>query len=224
MVLKELILQANHLTSLLHFYKEIMDLPVTFSDDNSLKILAGNSMLIFEKNEIIPDPYYHIAFTISSNKFEEAYKWFTDRTSLLWIPDDQSFVADFQRWNAKSFYFYDPAGNILEIIVRFDLESNSDKPFSGASICNISEIGIVFPALDFSYEVHQFMQEFHLGYFEKQPPGPNFKVAGDDEGLFIMVPEGRDWSPGTGKKSVIFPLSVTFENGGHQFIWTSEMN
>ena len=223
MLLNEITLQANHLTSLHHFYKEIMDLPVLFADPHLLKIGAGNSTLIFENNEEIEDPYYHIAFTIPSNKFEEAFEWFDSKVSLLWVPDSKSFVADFTRWNAKSFYFYDPAGNILEIIVRFDLRNNSEKLFSGALICNISEVGIVLPALDFDHHVNQFMKKYSLHFFERQPPGPNFKVIGDDEGLFIMVPEGRDWSPGTGKKSVIFPLSVIFENQDVPLKWTSKM-
>ena len=221
MLLKEITLQANYLSSLYHFYKEIMDLPVLFSDDNLIKIKAGNSILIFEKNKEIVDPYYHVAFNIPSNKFEEAFNWFNSKVSLLWIPDYKSFVADFTRWNAKSFYFYDPAGNILELIARFDLENNSEESFSGAAICNISEIGIVLPALDFVHHVDRFMKKYAMHFFEKQPPGPNFKVAGDDDGLFIMVPEGRDWSPGTGKKSVIFPLSVTFENPEGIFNWNS---
>ena len=219
MLLTKIILQANHLTSLNHFYREVMGLPVSILDDNSLEIRAGDTILIFEKNEKIKNPYYHIAFNIPSNKFEEAFEWFNSKLSPLWMSDYKSFVADFTRWNAKSFYFYDPSGNILEMIVRFDLENNSDANFSGASICNISELGIVFPALDFEYHVDQIMETYGLQFFDKQPPGPNFKVAGNDEGLFIMVPEGRDWWPGTGKKSVIFPISVSFETENGQFIW-----
>ena len=201
-----------------------MDLPVLFSDENKLEIRAGNSTLIFQKNENAEDPYYHIAFNIPSNKFEEGLEWFRSRVPLLWVYDYKSYVADFTSWNAKSFYFYDPAGNILEIIARFDLENKSDTKFSGLSICNISELGIVFPALEFDYHVDRFMKKYSLAFFDKQPPGPHFKVAGDDDGLFIMVPEGRDWSPDTGKKSVIFPVSVTFENPDGQFKWTSKTN
>lgn len=224
MLLTEITLQANHLVSLNHFYKEIMDLPVLFSEENKLEISAGNSTLIFERNEMIEDPYYHIAFNIPSNKFEEAFEWFKSKLSLLWVYDFKSYVADFTRWNAKSFYFYDPAGNILEMIARFDLENNLETSFSGASICNVSELGVVFPALDFDDHVDHFMKKYGLHFFDKQPPGPNFKVAGDNDGLFIMVPEGRDWSPGTGKKSVIFPVSVSFENSNGQFKWTSNTN
>lgn len=219
MLLTKITLQANHLTSLKHFYKEVMGLPVLFLEEDKLEIRAGNSRLIFEENEKIEDPYYHIAFNIASNKFEEAFEWFKSKVLLLWVYDYKSYVADFTRWNAKSFYFYDPAGNILEIISRFDLNNISEEPFSGTSISNVSELGIVFPALDFADHVARFMEKYSLHFFDKQSPGANFKVAGNDEGLFIMVPEGRNWSPGTGKKSVIFPVSVSFETQNGYFKW-----
>ncbi|MEO7313588.1 MAG: hypothetical protein ABIW47_00270 [Ginsengibacter sp.] len=220
MLLTEIILQANSLTSLYQFYKEVMNLPVLFSDENTLRIQAASSDLVFEMNEEIKDPFYHIAFNIPSNKFEEAYEWFKPRVSFLWVHDYKSYVAYFTNWNAKSFYFYDSGGNILEMIARFDLDNKITKEFSGSSIVNISELGMVFPAHNFGYEVAAFMKKYSLHFFDKQPPGINFKVAGDDNGLFIIVPEGRDWSPGTGKKSVIFPLSVSFETEYGQFNWS----
>ena len=219
MLLTEIILQANSLTSLHDFYKEEMGLPVLFLEENTLQIQAGKSILVFKKNEEIKEPFYHIAFNIPSNKFDEAYNWYKSRFALLWIYDYKNDVADFKNWNAKSFYFYDPAGNILEIIARFDLNNQIKTEFTGVSICNISELGIVFPAHNFDYTVANFMKKYSLHFFEKQPPGPNFKVTGDDNGLFIMVPEGRDWSPDTGKKSEIFPIAVSFETPNGQFIW-----
>ncbi len=219
MLLTEIILQANSLTSLHRFYKEVMDLPVLFSDENTLQVQAGKSVLVFKKNGEIKDPFYHFAFDIPANKFEEAYSWFKPGVSFLWVNDYKSYVADFTNWNAKSFYFYDPAGNILEIIARFDLDNMVTREFSGASICSISELGIVFPFHNFSFEISDFMRKYSLQFFKKQPPGPNFKVTGDEHGLFIMVPEGRDWFPDTGKKSVIFPISVSFETKHGQFKW-----
>jgi hypothetical protein len=42
---------------------------------------------------------------------------------------------------------------------------------------------------------------------------PQFKAIGDDEGLFIVVPENRNWYP-TNKPAGIFPMNVEFENKG----------
>ncbi|MEO6681345.1 MAG: hypothetical protein ABIN48_00845 [Ginsengibacter sp.] len=222
MLLTEISLQANHLTTLQKFYEGVMNLPVSISDKNSLKIHAGNTVLIFEENKTRTNPYYHFAFNIPSNKFEEAFDWFKPKVSFLWLDEYKSYIADFQNWNAKSFYFYDPSGNILEIISRFELENVSEEKFSGSSICNISELGIVFPAETFESDVEEFMKQYSLSFFKKQPSLPTFKAAGDDQGLFIMVPYNRDWYPGTKKKSASFPLSVSFTTDRGRFSWESK--
>jgi hypothetical protein len=48
-------------------------------------------------------------------------------------------------------------------------------------------------------------------------------VLGDDEGLFIIVTENRNWYP-TNKPSAIFPLEVTVEtlSGQGQLIVRSQ--
>ena len=219
MLLTEIILQANSLTSLHQFYKEVMDLPVSFSDESTLQVQVGKSTLIFEKNSGLVQPFYHIAFNIPSNQFDEVYAWFKPKVEFLWVEDYKSYIADFKNWNAKSFYFYDPEGNILEVISRRDLNYFSAFPFSGKSIFNVSELGIVFSAHNYEVEVEEFMRIFSLQFFIKQPPGPHFSVCGDEQGLFIMVPEGRNWYPETKKKSVHFPLTVSFTTENGQFKW-----
>ena len=121
MLLKELRLKANHLSVLHNFYKEVLELPKVYSNENSLTIIAGTSKIIFEKTNEVENPFYHFAFNIPSNKFEEAFQWMKEKVELLWLDDYKSYVAGFVNWHAKSFYFTDPAGNILELIARFDL-------------------------------------------------------------------------------------------------------
>ena len=88
--------------------------------------------LIFDEIDTTGNPFYHFAFNIPSNKFEEAFQWMQTRVDLLWLDDYKSYIADFTNWNAKSFYFTDPAGNILEFISRFDLDDIAAEPFSAA--------------------------------------------------------------------------------------------
>ena len=104
MLLTEIILQANSLTSLHQFYKEVMDLPVSFSDESTLQVQVGKSTLIFEKNSGLVQPFYHIAYNIPSNQFDEVYAWFKPKVEFLWVEDYKSYIADFKNWNAKSFY------------------------------------------------------------------------------------------------------------------------
>ncbi len=63
----------------------------------------------------------------------------------MWIDDDKSFIADFIDWHARSVYFFDPAGNIVELIARDDLNDVADGAFSSRQFRNISETGLVLP-------------------------------------------------------------------------------
>src|SRR5258708_11611611 len=149
MLLKEVQLQTNHLSALNNFYKEVLELTTGHSDKKSIVVTAGKSKLIFEETDADVNPFYHFAFNIPSNKFEEAFEWMKQKVELLWLEDYKSYIADFVNWHAKSFYFTDPAGNILELIARFDLNDIADEKFSSTHIRNISEIGLVFPVNSF---------------------------------------------------------------------------
>ncbi|MEO8764309.1 MAG: hypothetical protein ABI416_08480 [Ginsengibacter sp.] len=214
MILKEIRLQTKQLSSIFNFYTNIVELPVTHQGNNSIAIVAGASTIIFDDTASVENPFYHLAFNIPSNKLEEAFQSMQQRMELLWLNDYKSYLADFRNWRAKSFYFIDPAGNILEFIARFDLEDLANEPFSAGHIRNVSEIGVVIPAEDFDRDVTSILKKYRLAYFDKQPPMPNFRAVGNDEGLFIIVPENRVWFATKNTTSAIFPMEISFiENG-----------
>jgi hypothetical protein len=210
MLLKEIQLQTNHLSALHHFYKDVLELNTVYSNKKNIVITAGKSKLIFEEANVDINPFYHFAFNIPSNKFEEAFEWMKQKVELLWLDDYKSYIANFVNWHAKSFYFSDPSGNILELIARFDLNDNTEEKFSSVHIRNISEIGLVFPADGFDNKVNNLLNEYALSYFDKQPPIPHFRAVGNDEGLFIIVPEHRVWFSTKNMKSKIFPMQIIF--------------
>lgn len=210
MVFNEIQLLANNIPALANFYQQVMELPVVHSGEKSMQISAGNTSLYFGETQEIENPVYHFAFNIPSNKFEEAFKLMKNKVDILWLEDYKSYMADFTKWNAKSFYFEDPAGNILEMISRFDLNDLSNEPFSSRQIRNISEMGLVFPHENFDEEVNDLLQKFGLSYFKKQPPLPHFRAIGNDEGLFVVVPENRIWFGSRNKQAKIAPLQIDF--------------
>ncbi|MDQ6903901.1 MAG: VOC family protein, partial [Bacteroidota bacterium] len=175
-------MKTKHLSELYKFYKDVLELNSSYIDEKSLKIIAGNSQLIFEETIDSGNPFYHFAFNIPNNKFDEAMEWISNKTPLLWLDDYNGYIADFVNWKAKSFYFLDPAGNILEIITRLELKDNVDEPFSSTHIRNISEIGLVYNADDFDSNAQQLLKTFPINYFNKQSPLPHFRAIGDDEG------------------------------------------
>ena len=60
-------------------------------------------------------------------------------------------------------------------------------------IRNVSEIGLVFPVKSFDTDINNLLKQYPLAYFDKQPPMPHFRAVGNDEGLFVIVPENRIW-------------------------------
>ncbi|HKO79449.1 MAG TPA: hypothetical protein VJU78_03600 [Chitinophagaceae bacterium] len=205
----EVQLLSTNITKTQKFYHEILGMEILHTDESSLKISAGLSTLIFKKTNN-QNPFYHFAFTIPANKFDEAHTWASQRVQLLPITPGSS-VADFKNWNAKAFYFYDNNQNIVEFIARFDLDNNSDKPFDGSSIYSISEIGIVTKNAKVDSEA--MLKQYDLSYFSKQPPQDDFVAIGDDNGLFIVVNNRRNWYP-TSKPSGKYWSAVKFEHGG----------
>jgi len=216
MLFKEITLQTKNADALYDFYKNTLQLNVVKANAKTISINAGKTTLIFEQTNNAEKPFYHFAFNIPSNKMEEALQWLKEKVELLWIEDYKSFIAEFTHWNARSVYFLDTAGNIVELIARFDLHDEADETFSPAHIRNVSEIGIVFNAEQFDASVNELMQQYQLEYFSKQPPMKHFRAIGDDEGLFIVVPEHRNWYP-TNIAGGIFPLSVMFENKNKKY-------
>ena len=149
----------------------------------------------------------------------EAFHWLQKRIPVMWLEDYQSHIADFKSWHARSVYFLDPAGNIGELISRFDLDDIQESPFSLEQIRNISEIGLVFPDQSYETQVNKLLHDYPLQYFAKQPPLEHFRAIGDDRGLFIVVPKQRNWFS-TQLPCGIFPISLRFIQNGSAY----EMN
>jgi hypothetical protein len=215
MQIKRLVLQTSYLETLKEFYSSVLELRVDVINGDEILIPIGSSDLIFTETKM-GEPYYHFAINIPSNKIEEAKAWLRDRVTLLWMEDYRSDVADFVNWHAKSVYFYDPAGNILELISRFDLNIESSRLFSSQQFLSISEVGLVLKGDEFDKRIEELQNQYSLSYFSKQPPLPQFRAIGDDEGLFVVVPERRNWYP-TNKPSGIFPITLEFENDNQAY-------
>jgi len=189
------------------FYNEVLGLEIMYKDDSTISFNAGMTKLTFHSSKYL-QPVYHFAFDVPNNKLLEAFSWIEKKTEIMYvIPPDK--IADFYNWNAKSFYFYDNNGNILEFIARNDLDNASHKPFDGKSILSVSEIGLV--SKDVSQQSDELFEKYGLTVYSKQPKLPKFIVLGTVTGLFILVEENRDWYP-TDIKAKSFWTKVVFWN------------
>lgn len=191
------------------FYSKKMGLSFLSANKSSVSFAAGSTKLTFKYSKN-PQAVYHFAFDIPHNKLFEAFDWMEKEVEILDIIPPEK-IADFYNWDAKSFYFYDNNGNIVEFIARYCLDNASYKVFDGSSIVSVSEIGFV--AKDVSAFSEELLEKYTLSVFSKQPKLDKFIVLGTDTGLFILSAENRNWFP-TDTKCQSFWTKVVFEHNG----------
>jgi hypothetical protein len=133
----------------------------------------------------------HWALNVPPDRFEEAVAFAAERVELL--HDDVPFDA----WRARSAYFHDPAGNIVELIAR-ERAPGSDL------FLEVSEVGL--PVADVGVAVDFLEFELALPHFSGDRR--EFSAVGDDRGLFIVVPVGRPWLF-TDQPAPDHPIAVT---------------
>lgn len=123
-----------------------------------------------------PDDCSHWALNVAPERFEEAVAFAGQRVEML------HHDVPFEAWRARSAYFFDPAGNIVELIARE--RAPGDEMF-----LEVSEVGL--PVDDVPVAVEFLESEVGLPYFSGDRR--TFAAVGDDRGLFIVVPVGRPW-------------------------------
>lgn len=206
MRIKEIEMLSHDLVQTEKFYSGILGLPVDQKNDFLLSYTVGDSRLVFTKTDI-EKPVYHFAFNIPHNKLHEAETWLSSRVTPIQFQDAN--IIDFKNWNAKSIYFLDNNGNVLEFIARFGIDNKSNTPFDGSSILSISEIAFVTDHVE--KLANELMEHYGFTYFGKQIQRQDFSALGEDHGLLILVSSERNWFP-TSIRAEQFPTKVIIEN------------
>lgn len=219
MRLTHLRLWAANVAPLHTFYAQVLELPITQFTADRLELVAGDTTLVFERAPAGWNDVYHFAFNIPPHLFAEAKAWLRQRTSLI---SDSTGADDFSStpaspWDARMFYFYDPAGNVLELIARNKLARNelattALTSFNSKHLLNISEIGLAtmnVPETVARIETAMGLQRFN-------DASETFGPVGDHNGLFIVVKHGRIWFPETGRPAHYAPVTATIINPAHQ--------
>ncbi|WP_158961629.1 VOC family protein [Myroides fluvii] len=192
MKITNLYLETENLNNSLSFYQNTLGLTVVEQTAKEVRFQAGETLLTFTENKN-KTPFYHFAFNIATNHLEQAIAWAqANHIELLPSPKNE-IITHFDTWKAKSIYFWDLNGNLLEFIARADIQTTKAQPFSPKEMLNISEIGIVTAHPMQTAEA--IMQQTGLQYFSKSAPLPEFCAIGDDEGLLIFVSPERNWYP-----------------------------
>jgi len=150
----------------------------------------GSTRLRFEPG---PDVCSHFAVNVPPDRFEEAVAWGRSQAEL--IQDD----VNFEMWRARAAYYFDPAGNLVELIARERAPGNE-------LLIEVSEVGL--PVADVGAAVSFLEAELDLPHFSGNRE--TFSAVGDDHGLFILVPVGRAWLF-TDRPAGDAPVKVTIE-------------
>ena len=66
------VLRTKNLMQMKKFYMETLGFSLIKKDNDSFRIATGTSELEFTSKKVEGNPYYHFAFNIPANKFNEA--------------------------------------------------------------------------------------------------------------------------------------------------------
>lgn len=207
MILERVELQTANLSETKLFYKDVLELELVEDCEDTFTVHAGATQIRFEATKEYDRPFYHFALNIPENQFREAKNWIQSRLSLIQEEgDDEVF---FTSWNARSVYFEDPSGNIVEFIARHNLPNAISRPFHSREIQGVSEIGVVV------HEVIPFVRTLNgIGLPNWKEDSEGLTPVGDEHGLLIVVRKGRTWFFSNQKPAEYYPLRVTIQGIG----------
>lgn len=209
MRIQELSLFTRHIADQKAFYCTTLGLPLLAETTDSFTFQAGTTRIRFQESE--QDALYHIAFTIPRNTFSEAKDWTQRRTSLISKNGEDEIF--FSNLNARSFYFCDIAGNILEFIAHYNLDAETQGAFGPEKLLHVSEIGL--PVEDVPALADLLYKECAI-----EPYGgsvsENFAFLGDIFGQLVVVKVGRPWLPTETVTAIISPVQLTIQGQHNQ--------
>lgn len=217
MEIKLVILQTNRLKEMKEFYVNLFGFPLIKEDNKSFRMAVGSSELEFTEKHVEGNPFYHFAFNIPSNQFQEAKAWVKERVELN--VEDGEDEAYFSFFSAHALYFYDPAGNIVEFISR-QTSVEGSRPFSIESVLNISEIGLT---VDDAIRAGNRLIEKGIRERDNNPLSQtSLNFMGErSKGIYMILNQpGRRWIF-SDKISAIYPIEV-YTADGKQVVVTSE--
>ena len=138
---------------------------------------TGETRLEFTAGE--GEPFYHFAFLAPPERFDELA--------------GSNEVFDFDNWDAKAFYFDDPAGNIVEIVAH-----------NGIDEFGLSELGLVGDTRAMAAELQKLGLELWDGTVEEEG---RLGFVGERGRTLILAPPGRGWMP-TGRPAERHPVEA----------------
>lgn len=202
MMINQAVLYTHLLDEMKAFYVNSLDFPLTAVSADSFSIKVGESELTFKETSLHTKPFYHFAFNVPANRFMEAKKWATQRVFLN--TEEKKDEIYFEAFDAHSFYFEDPAHNIVEYISRHSDCPPSNDPFSSKSLLSIGEINLTTPHVR---SVGTQLINSGITVRNNRPLNENFNFLGSDSAFFLVGAPKRRWFF-SDRDSEVHPLTV----------------
>lgn len=212
----EVRLPASDVDAQAEFYGNRLGLPIIQRNDDEVHLQAGQSKLVFVKEPTLqplsPEERsfapQHFAFNIPEHRLEDAEAWLQARCDL--IPDNAGeVVIHSENWNADSLYFYDPDGNIGELIARHTQPAPHAGAFDSSALLCVSEVGI--STHDPAATARLACEQLNASVYRTEL-NDTFVPVGDEDGLFIIVKTGRLWYPNRVLPARSAPITVAIGN------------
>ncbi|RYL87878.1 hypothetical protein EWI07_14100 [Sporolactobacillus sp. THM7-4] len=207
MQINQVNLFAGDLTEMIDFYADHLGFKLKENNRDRMTVRIGTSLLTFLKQEMRIKPVYHFALTIPGSLFVSAKQWIKTKVTLNKEGNEDEVFFKFL--NARSFYFNDPAGNIVEFIARENCLSDK-KSFSIDDVTGISEINLTVKDV---LRAGQLLNK--QGYYplkNEQLNERTLNFIGDFHAYFLLGPTHRTWFF-SNKASVISPLTIDLDDG-----------
>lgn len=210
LLIREAWFETNRLEAVVDFYAVAMKLPIESRSGSHVCFRAGDSLLGFRRSK--RRSIYHFAFNVRPDRLEEAV-----RILRVWVDPIFSQATErirFENWKADSYYFFDPAGNVIELIAREELPSGPDGE---SMIHNVGEVGLALRP--FPDEIDQIASATGLSIFRKSA-SDDFTAIGEEQGLLILAKEDRVWYPTDNVRASRRPCEIRMT--GISGSWQSE--
>ena len=210
MLINELELHTTDLSAQKAFYTNVLGLRATAETDKSFTVQVGTSRLTFVTTHLVnAAPRYHFAFNIPCNQAQNALQWLKTRVTVLPANADGDEVAELTDWAAEAVYFNDPSGNIVECIARNEYHP-ATSTFGSDSLLCISEVGFVSKT-DAKTMAASLREKYDITSYQRGSNNTDFWALGADNGLFVVVANGRNWFP-TETAAQPFPMKIGITN------------
>ncbi|KIL49099.1 VOC family protein [Jeotgalibacillus campisalis] len=177
---------TSDLARLKVFYSETLGFSIIEQEPERFSVKAGKSELMFKKGN--GKPLYHFAFNIPSAAFYPAKEWARDKVGLN--KENGEDEVYFRAFDADSFYFEDPCGNVIEFIGRTGNNGESCETFSVDQLLNISEINLT---TDDVLEAAEQLQKEGILAENKTIHPQELNFVGDGEAFILLGPPERTW-------------------------------